>query len=467
MINNSKFKEYVEILDKSKRIFNFNEVELTLDDNHAIKESQRCLNCRTRPCVSGCPVGVKIPEFVNLVSKNKIQEAYEVISESNFLPAICGRVCPQEKQCEAKCVRSKTGEPVAIGRLERYVSDKFIENYNKNNNLKDKKISIINKKNKRIAVVGSGPSGLTCAAELAMKNYHVDIFEALHTPGGVLAYGIPKFRLPENILNFEINKLKNLGVNIKTNIIIGKSLDIQDLFDMNYDYIYIATGAGLPKFMNIPGENLVGVYYANEFLTRVNLMNAYDENYDTPVKIPEKILIIGGGNVAMDVARTAVRIGCKDVNVMYRRTEEDMPARKDEICHAKEENVKFMFMKTPVEFLGENNVLTGLNYVNMKLIDTDINNKKIFEPDYSQKFRLNFDNIIIAIGNNPNKILLDSDKNNIKFDKNYKIIVNENLETSNKFIYAGGDAVTGAATVIQAMGAGKRAAEQIHKNLTQ
>lgn len=467
MINNSKFKEYVEILDKNKRIFNFNEVELTLDDNHAIKESQRCLNCRTRPCVSGCPVGVKIPEFVNLVSKNKIQEAYEVISESNFLPAVCGRVCPQEKQCEAKCVRSKTGEPVAIGRLERYVSDKFIENYNKNNNLKDKKTSIINKKNKRIAVVGSGPSGLTCAAELAMKNYHVDIFEALHTPGGVLAYGIPKFRLPENILNFEINKLKNLGVNIKTNIIIGKSLDIQDLFDMNYDYIYIATGAGLPKFMNIPGENLVGVYYANEFLTRVNLMNAHDENYDTPVKIPEKILIIGGGNVAMDVARTAVRIGCKDVNVMYRRTEEDMPARKDEIRHAKEENVKFMFMKTPVEFLGENNVLTGLNYVNMKLIDTDINNKKIFEPDYSQKFRLNFDNIIIAIGNNPNKILLDSDKNNIKFDKNYKIIVNENLETSNKFIYAGGDAVTGAATVIQAMGAGKRAAEQIHKNLTQ
>lgn len=467
MINNSKFKEYVEILDKNKRIFNFNEVELTLDDNHAIKEAQRCLNCRTRPCVSGCPVGVKIPEFVNLVSKNKIQEAYEVISESNFLPAICGRVCPQEKQCEAKCVRSKTGEPVAIGRLERYVSDKFIENYNKNNNLKDKKISIINKKNKRIAVVGSGPSGLTCAAELAMKNYHVDIFEALHTPGGVLAYGIPKFRLPENILNFEINKLKNLGVNIKTNIIIGKSLDIQDLFDMNYDYIYIATGAGLPKFMNIPGENLVGVYYANEFLTRVNLMNAHDENYDTPVKIPEKILIIGGGNVAMDVARTAVRIGCKDVNVMYRRTEEDMPARKDEIRHAKEENVKFMFMKTPVEFLGENNVLTGLNYVNMKLIDTDINNKKIFEPDYNQKFRLNFDNIIIAIGNNPNKILLDSDKNNIKFDKNYKIIVNENLETSNKFIYAGGDAVTGAATVIQAMGAGKRAAEQIHKNLIQ
>lgn len=467
MINNSKFKEYVEILDKNKRIFNFNEVELTLDDDHAIKESQRCLNCRTRPCVSGCPVGVKIPEFVNLVSKNKIQEAYEVISESNFLPAICGRVCPQEKQCEAKCVRNKTGEPVAIGRLERYVSDKFIENYNKNNNLKGKKISIINKKNKRIAVVGSGPSGLTCAAELAMKNYHVDIFEALHTPGGVLAYGIPKFRLPENILNFEINKLKNLGVNIKTNIIIGKSLDIQDLFDMNYDYIYIATGAGLPKFMNIQGENLVGVYYANEFLTRVNLMNAHDENYDTPVKIPEKILIIGGGNVAMDVARTAVRIGCKDVNVMYRRTEEDMPARKDEIRHAKEENVKFMFMKTPVEFLGENNVLTGLNYVNMKLIDTDINNKKIFEPDYSQKFRLNFDNIIIAIGNNTNKILLDSDKNNIKFDKNYKIIVNENLETSNKFIYAGGDAVTGAATVIQAMGAGKRAAEQIHKNLTQ
>ncbi len=458
MINNSKFKEYVGILDKNERIFNFNEVELTFNDNYAIKEAQRCLNCGTRPCVSGCPVGVKIPEFINLISRNKIEEAYEIISESNFLPAVCGRVCPQEKQCEAKCVRNRTGEPVAIGRLERYVSDKFMGNYYKNNNLKNKKINIINKKNKKIAVIGSGPSGLTCAAELAMKNYHVDIFEALHTPGGVLAYGIPKFRLPKNVLDFEINKLKEIGVNIKTNIIIGKSLDIQDLFDMNYSYIYIATGAGLPKFMNIPGENLVGVYYANEFLTRVNLMNAHDKNYDTPVKIPEKILVIGGGNVAMDVARTAIRIGCKDVNVMYRRTEEDMPARKDEIYYAKEENVKFMFMKTPVEFIGENNILTGLNCVDTKLINTN---------NYNKKIRLNFDNIIIAIGNNPNKILSNSNRNNIKFDEKHRIIVNDNLETSNKFIYAGGDAVTGAATVIQAMGAGKRAAEQIHKNLTQ
>ena len=453
IINNNKFKEPVEILNKTERVSSFKEVEFVLSDSNALKEAQRCLNCKTRPCVSGCPVGVKIPEFINCIVNNNLEKAYDIISENNFLPAICGRVCPQEKQCESKCVKNKIGEPVAIGRLERYVSDKFVQ---KNNNYKNN----INKNSKKIAVIGSGPSGLTCAAELASKNFQVDIFEALHTPGGVLSYGIPKFRLPRNILDSEISKLKNLGVNIKTNIIIGKSLSIKDLFDMNYSAVYISTGAGLPKLMNIPGENLVGVYYANEFLTRVNLMNAHDTNYDTPMKIPEKILVIGGGNVAMDVARTAVRIGCKEVFVMYRRTEQDMPARRDEVIHAKEENIKFLFLKTPVKFIGENNILTGLKYVNI-----NINNNKL-EPDYTQEFELKINNIIIAIGNNSNKILFESEHNDINFEPDGRIITNtETTQTSMKYVYAGGDAVTGAATVIEAMGAGKRAAEQIQKDL--
>lgn len=459
MINKSKFKESIKVLDKEKRKSSFEEVEFSLTDENAVKEALRCLNCKSSPCRSGCPVGIDIPKFINCISKGMLNEAYDIIYKDNCLPSVCGRVCPQEKQCEAKCIKGKIGEPVAIGRLEKYVSDKMITHF------ENKKLNII-KKSEKIAIIGSGPSGLTCAGELSLKGYKVDIFEALHLPGGVLAYGIPYFRLPRNILDFEIKKLEYRGVRIFTNIVVGKTLSINDLFSKGYGAIYIATGAGLPKFMGIPGEGLAGVYSANEFLTRINLMNAYDSAFDTPIKIPKNVVVIGGGNVAMDAARSAIRLGVKKVSVFYRRSEVDMPARKEEILHAKEEGVNFMFLKTPIEFLGEKGVLTGMKYISTKLEIKDNSGKNLFTPLYDEVFQEEVDMAIISIGNKANKLLSESETG-LNFDKDNKVIADKSTtRTSRKYVYAGGDAVTGAATVILAMEAGKRAANQIDKDLS-
>ena len=458
MINKSKCKEPIKILDKEERHSSFKEVEFTLTDESAVNESLRCLNCKNSPCISGCPVGINIPKFINYISQGLTREAYKVICESNFLPSICGRVCPQEKQCEAKCVKGKIGEPVAIGRLEKYIADKMM--------FFPKRGKVLPSKNKKVAVIGSGPSGLTCAGELGHKGYKVDIFEALHTPGGVLAYGIPSFRLPKDVLEFEIKELEKIGVRIFTNIVIGKTLSIDDLFDKGYNAIYIATGAGLPKFMGIPGEGLAGVYSANEFLTRINLMKAYDSKFDTPTKLPKKIVIIGGGNVAMDAARCAVRLGAEKVSVIYRRGESDMPARKEEISHAKEEGVEFIFFKSPIEFIGENGILKSVKCVSMEHKGEDQLGKKLFVPLYDEKLDLETDMAIIAIGNKVNRLLVESEAD-LKFDKDGKIIADKSTaRTSRKYVYAGGDAVTGAATVILAMEAGKRAAHQIDEDLS-
>jgi len=457
MINKSKLKEPIDILNIKKRKTSFEEVEKSLSDENALKESLRCLKCKNPPCILGCPVGIKIPEFIDCISKGMISDAYQIISKDSFLPSICGRVCPQETQCEAKCVRGKGGQPVAIGRLERYVADKIklehIKSPKKENNLK-------------IAIVGSGPSGLTCAAQLCDLGYQADIFEALHIPGGVLTYGIPAFRLPRDVIDFEIENLKRLGVKIYTNMVIGKTLTIDNLFEMGYSAIYISTGAGLPKLMGIPGEGFRGVYSSNEFLTRINLMHAHESDYDTPIKIPKKAIVVGGGNVAMDVARSAVRLGADKVIVIYRREESEMPARRDEILHAKEEGVEFIFSSTPIEFIGNCGKLEKVKYVNMKPSLDEISGKSRLVPVSGSEKEMEIDTAIIAIGNSANKILVESEKS-LEFRPDGRIVADETTaKTSRRYIYAGGDAVSGAATVILAMQAGKQAAYQIHKDLS-
>ena len=454
MINKSKNKEKMPVLSSENRIKNFEEVELGYSEESAVNEASRCLGCKNKPCVSGCPVNVKIPDFIKNIREKNFSKSYEIICEDNSFPAICGRVCPQEKQCEKKCVRGKSGEPVAIGRLERFVAD-----YNISKKYENLNINSIN--SHKIAVIGCGPSGLACASELLKFGYDVTIFEALHEPGGVLSYGIPEFRLPRNILKKEIDKLIKNGLKIKKNIIIGKSLSIQDLFENGFKAVYISTGAGLPRFMNIPGEGLSGVYCANEFLTRINLMKSYKEEYDTPIVTPQKVLVIGGGNVAMDAARCARRMGNPEVTVMYRRTENEMPARKDEIMHAKEEGIKFLFLSNPVEFVGEKGRVTGAKYNKMKLSEEDNTGRKSVIPISDEKFDVLADTIIVAIGNDSNKMIKEA-SDDIKFDNRGRIITEPNtLRTTQRFVYAGGDIVTGAATVILAMGAGKKAAKQI------
>ena len=454
MINKSKTKEKMPIVSAEIRIKNFEEVELGYSEESAVNEASRCLGCKNKPCVSGCPVNVKIPDFIKNIREKNFSKSYEIICEDNSFPAICGRVCPQEKQCEKKCVRGKSGEPVAIGRLERFVAD-----YNISKKYENLNINSIN--SHKIAVIGCGPSGLACASELLKFGYDVTIFEALHEPGGVLSYGIPEFRLPRNILKKEIDKLIKNGLKIKKNIIIGKSLSIQDLFENGFKAVYISTGAGLPRFMNIPGEGLSGVYCANEFLTRINLMKSYKEEYDTPIVTPQKVLVIGGGNVAMDAARCARRMGNPEVTVMYRRTENEMPARKDEIMHAKEEGIKFLFLSNPVEFVGEKGRVTGAKYNKMKLSEEDNTGRKSVIPISDEKFDVLADTIIVAIGNDSNKMIKEA-SDDIKFDNRGRIITEPNtLRTTQRFVYAGGDIVTGAATVILAMGAGKKAAKQI------
>ena len=443
----------------------FSEVALGYTEQMAVMEAERCLNCKNTPCVSGCPVNIKIPEFISKIKIGDFEGAYRIISESSVFPAVCGRVCPQEKQCEGLCVRGIKGEPVGIGRLERFVADY----HNANNTEKPLKKE---KNGKRVAIIGSGPAGLSAAGELAHRGYSVTVFEALHTAGGVLAYGIPEFRLPKSILAREVENLKALGVEIMTNMVIGKTLTVTELFDMGYSSIFIGSGAGLPSFMNIPGESLKGVYSANEFLTRTNLMKAYKEDADTPIKKGGTVAVVGGGNVAMDAARTALRLGACSVHLIYRRSLDELPARHEEVEHAMEEGIVFDLLTNPVEVLGYTDkddratygCVKAIKCIKMELGEPDERGRRRPVAVKGSEFVLDVDTVIMAIGTSPNP-LLKSTTEGLEVNERGGIIVDERGATSLSGIYAGGDAVTGAATVISAMGAGKRAAIAIDEYL--
>jgi len=440
------------------RCHNFSEVALGYTEEMALKEAGRCLNCKNKPCVSGCPVNVKIPEFIELVAKGDFKGAYKKITETNSFPAVCGRVCPQERQCEGKCVRGIKGESVAIGRLERFVADWYRNNC-------QHEFNEIAPKNKKVAVIGAGPAGLSCAGDLAKKGYKVTIFEAFHTPGGVLVYGIPEFRLPKSIVAFEIEGLKKLGVEVMTDMVIGKVLSVDEVIEMGYEAVFIGSGAGLPMFMGIEGEDNVGVYSANEFLTRINLMKAYLDDYDTPIKKSDSIAVIGGGNVAMDAARCAKRLGAEHVYVIYRRGEEEMPARKEEIHHAKEEGIEFKFLSNPIRVLSdEKGYVEGIECIKMQLGEPDASGRRRPEEVPSSQFEIKVDSVIMALGTSPNPLIRSTTKG-LETNRKGCFVVNENMETTKKGVYAGGDAVTGAATVILAMGAGKTAAKAIDEYL--
>lgn len=446
---------------------NFSEVALGYTPEQAIDEANRCLNCRHKPCVGGCPVKIYIPDFIAKVAEGKFEEAYQIIAKSSSLPAVCGRVCPQENQCEGKCVRGIKGEAVAIGRLERFVADYHNENCKE-------EMQKPTKNGHRVAVIGSGPSGLSCASDLAKKGYEVTVFEALHTPGGVLVYGIPEFRLPKAIVKKEIDGLRSLGVDIQTNVVIGKTITVDELInEYGYESIFIGSGAGLPKFMNIPGENLKGVFSANEFLTRINLMKAYKDGSDTPVLHAKKVAVVGGGNVAMDAARCAKRLGA-DVYIVYRRGIEELPARKEEVEHAQEEGIVFKTLTNPVEILGYNNPNNPRDPKNMSVCGMKCVKMELGKPDESgrrkpfikegSEFTMDVDCVIMSLGTSPNP-LIKSTTEGLETQKWGGIIVDENGLTSKVGVYAGGDAVTGAATVILAMGAGKVAANAIDEYL--
>ena len=439
---------------------NFLEVTTGYTAEMAVDEAQRCLNCKNKPCMQGCPVSVKIPEFIKLIAENKFEDAYNKITETNSLPAVCGRVCPQERQCESKCVRGIKGEPVGIGRLERFAADYHMANGT------DKLVKA-EPNGKKVAVVGSGPSGLTAAGDLAKLGYDVTVYEAFHTAGGVLMYGIPEFRLPKDIVQKEIEKLKTLGVKIETNVIIGKTLYIDELIeDMGFDAVFIGSGAGLPSFMNIEGENLNGVYSANEFLTRINLMKGYKfPEYDTPVYIGKNAAVFGGGNVAMDAARSAKRLGAENVYIIYRRGKEELPARAEEVMHAEEEGIEFLLLQNPTRFIGdENGWLKGVEVVNMKLGEPDASGRRRPLPIEGSEHIIDIDTAIVSIGQTPNPLIKKTTKG-LETNQRGCIVADENGATTKPFVYAGGDAVTGAATVILAMGAGKKAAEAIDKEL--
>lgn len=447
-------------LDPVIRATNFDEVALGYTLEEAMIEADRCLNCKHAPCMNGCPVNVHIPEFLMQVKEGNIEAAYDIITNDNGLPAICGRVCPQETQCEEKCVRAIKGESVGIGRLERFVADWYMEHG-------EKKQPTIEKQNKKVAVVGSGPASLACASDLARYGYDVTIFEALHDLGGVLMYGIPEFRLPNSLVQEEIQNIIDLGVKIEKNVVIGKSLDIDDLVEDGYESVFIGSGAGLPRFMNIPGENLNGVYSSNEFLTRVNLMKAYDfPNNHTPVKVGKRTVIVGGGNVAMDAARTAKRLGADEVHVVYRRSMDELPARAEEIHHAVEEGIIFDLLCNPVEIIGENFEVSGIKLVKMELGEPDDSGRRRPVVIEGSEYIMKAETIIIAIGQTPNP-LLTSTHEDLKTNRWGCIeVLDDSLETTIENVYAGGDAVTGAATVILAMGAGKTAAASIHNKLS-
>lgn len=442
--------------DPNVRNKNFEEVALGYTEEQAIEEANRCIGCKNRPCVGGCPVGVPIPEFIAKVKEGDFQAAYDIIKSTNALPAVCGRVCPQESQCESKCVRGIKGEPVAIGRLERFVADWAM----KNNSAKGE---VPKSNGHKVAVVGAGPAGLTCAGELARRGYEVTIFEAFHTPGGVLVYGIPEFRLPKKIVAKEIDSLKEMGVKIVTNYVVGRTATVNDLFEDDFEAVFVGSGAGLPSFMNVPGENLNGVYSANEFLTRINLMKAYDKNHDTPMRPYKNVAVVGGGNVAMDAARSAKRMGAENVYIVYRRGESELPARLEEIHHAKEEGIVFKFLTAPVEVTGNaDGWVTGMKCIQMELGEPDASGRRRPVPIKGSEFDIPLDCIIVAIGTSPNPLIRTTTPG-LDTNKWGCIVVESEVtgKTSKEGVFAGGDAVTGAATVILAMGAGKGAANAI------
>ena len=453
--------------DPVVRARNFHEVAIGYTDEMAIDEALRCLSCKHMPCVSGCPVNINIPEFINKIKEGDFEGAYQVINKSSSLPAVCGRVCPQETQCEAKCVRGIKGEPVGIGRLERFVADWH--------NAHNETAPVTAPKNgHRVAIVGSGPAGLTCAGDLAKAGYDVSIFEALHTAGGVLVYGIPEFRLPKAIVKKEVDNLKAMGVEVMTNMVIGKTLTIDELFEMGYEAVFVGSGAGLPNFMGIPGESYKGVYSANEVLTRANLMKSYLDNPETPIMKGGKVAVVGGGNVAMDAARTALRLGADKVYIVYRRSMDELPARREEVEHAIEEGIEFKLLCNPTEILGYNNpddrrdpkngFVTGIKCIKMELGEPDAAGRRrpIAIPD--SDFVLDVDTVVMSIGTSPNPLIKSTTKG-LDVNSHGGIIVSENGATTKEGVYAGGDAVTGAATVISAMGAGKVAARAIDEYL--
>lgn len=458
MANMSNTKNPIPVQDPNIRNKNFQEVALGYDEATAIDEANRCLNCKNHPCMSKCPVAVRIPEFISKIKEKDFAGAYDIISLDSSLPAVCGRVCPQESQCESACVRGVKGDPVGIGRLERFVADYHNSHLTE---ITEKPAS----NGHKVAIVGSGPAGLTCAGDLAKAGYEVTIFEALHTAGGVLVYGIPEFRLPKAIVKQEIETLKSLGVTIHTNVVIGRSLTIDELFEDGYEAIFIGSGAGLPMFMNIPGENLKGVYSANEFLTRINLMKAYKEGADTPIKAINKVAVVGGGNVAMDAARCAKRLGAEEVYIVYRRSAAELPARREEVEHAEEEGIIFKYLTNPTAILGnEEKFVSGLNCIQMELGEPDASGRRRPIAIEGSDFILDVDCVIMALGTTPNPLLTSTTKG-LEANQKGCLIVNEDGLTSREGVYAGGDAVTGAATVIKAMGAGKLGAKSINDYL--
>lgn len=469
MPNMSLKKNPMPSQEPSVRAHNFDEVATGYSAETAVDEALRCLGCKNMPCVSGCPVNIHIPEFIAKVKDGDFEGAYQIIHKTSSLPAVCGRVCPQETQCEAKCVRGIKGEPVGIGRLERFVADWH-------NAHSDVTPEVAPSNGHRVAVVGSGPSGLTCAGDLAKKGYKVTVFEALHTAGGVLVYGIPEFRLPKSIVRKEVDNLVAMGVDVETNVVIGKTLTVDELFEQGFEAVFIGSGAGLPNFMGIPGESYKGVYSANEFLTRSNLMKAYREDPDTPIMKGGKVAVVGGGNVAMDAARTALRLGADKVYIVYRRSMEELPARREEVEHAEEEGIEFLLLNNPVEILGyenpddrrdpRNGFVKGMKCIKMQLGEPDERGRRRPIPIEGSEFVLDVDTVVISIGTSPNP-LIKSTTAGLEVNKRGGIIVEEDTgATTKEGVYAGGDAVTGAATVISAMGAGKTAAKAIDEYLS-
>ncbi len=459
MPNMSLKKNEMPVQAPEVRCHNFEEVALGYTKEQAMDEAARCLNCKNKPCISGCPVAIDIPAFIGKVKEGQFEEAYGILNRSSSLPAVCGRVCPQETQCESRCVRGIKGEPVAIGRLERFVADWHNAH---TENAPEKPAS----NGRRVAVIGAGPSGLTCAGDLAKLGYEVTVFEALHLAGGVLVYGIPEFRLPKAIVQKEIDNLTALGVTMNTNMVIGKTLSVDELFEDGFEAVFIGSGAGLPRFMGIPGENLKGVYSANEFLTRVNLMKAYREGSATPIQEAKRVAVVGGGNVAMDAARCAKRLGADEVSIVYRRSEEEMPARLEEVEHAKEEGILFRVLTNPVEILGnEEKFVAGMRCVEMELGEPDTSGRRSPIVKEGSEFVLDVDCVVMSIGTSPNPLIRNTTQGLEVNRRGCFIVEEETGRTSREGVYAGGDAVTGAATVILAMGAGKTAAKSIHEYL--
>lgn len=460
MLNLSQKKVSMPEQAPDVRNRNFDEVSTGYTEEMAMEEAQRCFKCKKPLCIEGCPVKIKIPEFIALVAEGKFEEAYYKIQESSSLPAVCGRVCPQESQCECHCIRNRKGEPVAIGRLERFVADWYMKN-------SKAQIKKPEPNGKKVAVVGGGPAGLTCAGDLAKLGYSVTVFEAFHSAGGVLVYGIPEFRLPKDIVKAEIKKLEELGVEIKTNMVIGKVLSVDELLnDEGFDAVFIGTGAGLPRFMGIEGENLNGVYSANEFLTRINLMKGYKfPEYDTPVYIGKNVAVIGGGNVAMDAARCAKRLGAENVSIVYRRGADEMPARSEEIQHAKEEGIEFKLLSNPIRIIGDDGWVKKLECIKMELSVPDESGRKSVTPIQDSEFEMDMDVVIIAIGQTPNPLIRSTTPDLETNNRGCIVVKDKSGKTSKQGVWAGGDVVIGAATVILAMGAGKSAAEAINEYL--